>query len=282
MKYYIKENEIIIPNNNQFNAKHILECGQVFRFKTTSYGYDIYTLHHKASIYCQKDSTIIKCNDVNYFINYFDLNTNYDTIKLQLSSDSMLKDAVEFGWGIRILKQNALETIISFIISANNNIPRIKKIIESICEGYGTNMGDYFAFPTIEQLKTIPKEFFTSIKSGYRDTYLYNTIQAIANGFNVDIVNEMPTEIAAKHLQLLSGVGPKVADCVLLFGFYKTDIFPTDTWIKKVYYDYNKQINPQQNVTVDVIRKYFVSKYGNNSGYAQQYLFYFKREVNEK
>lgn len=282
MKYYTEENKIIIPSNNEFNIKHILECGQVFRFKIQSYGYDVYSLHHKASVFCQKDSTIIECDDVNYFINYFDLNTNYDKIKLQLSSDSMLKGAVEFGWGIRILKQNALETIISFIISANNNIPRIKKILESICESYGTNMGNYHAFPTLEQLKTIPKEFFTNIKSGYRDTYLYNTIQAIANGFNLEIVKEFPSDKASKHLQQLSGVGPKVADCVLLFGYYKTDIFPTDTWIKKVYLDYNKHLNPQEKaVPAEVIRNFFVNRYGNNSGFAQQYLFYFKREVNE-
>lgn len=282
MKFTVNNNEIIIPTHEDFSAKDILECGQVFRFKKTGFGYEVYSRHHRARLYCHKDHTRIVCTDANYFVNYFDLHTNYANIKMELSKDAMLKQAIEFGKGIRILRQDPLEAIISFIISANNNIPRIKQIIESICQNFGKNMGDYFAFPTIDELKEIPLEFFSKIKAGYRDVYLYETIKLIANGFDLQSVYNMNGSVGAKHLQQLCGVGPKVADCILLFGFYVQDIFPTDTWIRKVYYDYNpgylKQ-NPNKPADAKVVRGFFVNKFGKLSGYAQQYLFYAKREA---
>lgn len=279
MKFYIENNKIIIPNHKDFSAKQTLECGQVFRFKETTYGYDVYSKHHKASVYCQKHQTVIECSDVDYFINYFDLHTDYGIIKEQLKSDKLLSVAISYGEGIRILKQDPLETILSFIISANNNIPRIKQIIESICENFGTKINnEYYAFPTLEQLKEIPLEFFSKIKAGYRDKYLYKTIQMISNGFDLEVVNTLSGEEGGKYLEKLSGVGPKVADCILLFGFYVTDIFPTDTWIRKVYYDYLNQPVPEKHVDAKIVRSYFVNKFGSLSGYAQQYLFYYKRE----
>ncbi len=277
MEYALIGNRIIISDFTEFNIKHILECGQVFRFKKLDYGYVVYSLNHKANIYCQKSETIIECDDVKYFINYFDLDENYAKIKLELSTDSHLTEPIKYGYGIRILKQDPIETIISFIISANNNIPRIKKIIEDICENYGTKCDDYYAFPTLQQLSLIPKEFFTNIRAGYRDAYLYNTIQQLKNGFDLSIVNEMNSLEASKYLQQLSGVGSKVADCILLFGFAKTDIFPTDTWIKKVYADFNKDADVNKIAPIQ-IRNFFINKYGRNAGYAQQYLFYAKRD----
>lgn len=276
MFYEISDNKIIIKNHDDFVASHIIECGQVFRYEKTPFGYNLYSLNHKATIFCQKDITIIECDDVNYFVNYFDLKTNYGKIKVELQKDFMLKNAIAYGHGIRILKQDLLEVIIGFIISQNNNIARIKQIISKICESYGTNMGSYYAFPTLEQLSTIPLEFFEKIKSGYRAKYLYQAIQQIKQGFDLNIVYSLPTDEALKHLQKLSGVGPKVADCILLYGYHITNSFPTDTWIKKVYYDFNKQ-DVGKNIKPEIIRNYFVSKYGNLSGYAQQYLFYYKR-----
>ena len=292
--YRIENNKIIISDNSSFNAKHILECGQVFRYKKADFGYEVYSLNHKATINCQKDSTIIYCDDVNYFINYFDLNTNYAKIKVALSKDEILNKAIAYGSGIRILRQNPLETIINFIISSNNNIPRIKKIIEDICYSYGDKVNNYYAFPTLEQLSNIPFEFFVKIKSGYRAKYLFETIQKIKSGFDINSINNLTVSEANKYLQNLSGVGEKVADCILLYAFHKTDVFPTDTWIKKVYFDYykpakqnkyigiakkNNTFKPEnKNESAREIRNYFIDKFGIYSGYAQQYLFYYKRE----
>ena len=273
--FSVDGNTIFIPNCADFDPKQTIECGQLFRYKTTDLGYEVYSLNHKASIICQKDGTKIICDNPNYFVKYFDLLEDYATIKAQLNKNEFVKDSIAFGQGIRILRQNPLETIISFLISQNNNIPRIKKIIEDICDNYGEKCDGYYAFPTLDKLRQIPKQFFTDIKCGYRDEYLYSVIQSIASGFDLDKVNMLTSDEANKYLCNLKGVGNKVADCILLYGFHKTDVFPTDTWIKKIYLDYNPSgINKS---AVD-IRNEFVSMYGNLSGYAQQYLFYSKRE----
>ena len=273
--FTIKNNTIYITDLRDFNIQHILECGQVFRFKKVGFGYEVYSLYHKAVINCQK-SVKIECDDANYFVKYFDLQNNYGIIKHTLEQNSLLKEAIKYGYGIRILKQDPLETIISFIISANNNIPRIKNIIENICAHYGKNMGDYYAFPTLEELKLIPLDFFRKIGCGYRSEYLFETIKMIGESFDLEKVNTLSTVEAEKYLCTLKGVGPKVANCILLFGYGKTDVFPTDTWIKKVYAE---NFNGKSK-NANVIKQFFIDMFGNLSGFAQQYLFYSKRERN--
>ena len=276
IKYKEYDDYIEVLNTSNFNVKETLECGQVFRFKTTDFGYRVYSFDHKADIYCQNGGVKIFTKDKKYFINYFDFCTNYDKIKSDLGVFPEIKSAIKFGEGIRILKSNPLEMIIEFIISQNNNIPRIKSIIEKICEGYGSKIEDYFAFPTLEQLKKIPLEFFKEIKCGYRDKYLYDTIQSLTQNF-IDSIYNLDTESARKELIKLKGVGRKVADCILLFGYGKTDVFPTDTWVVQAY----KKLYGEENLkTADEISKYFVKLYGNLSGYAQQYLYYQMRESN--
>ena len=273
MEFQEFDDYIFVPNSCDFDIKNTLECGQVFRYKVRDFGYTVYSLEHKADIYCQNDGTKIFTKDKKYFINYFDFLKDYAKIKTSLSVYPYLKSAIEYGEGIRILRSDPLEMIIEFIISQNNNIPRIKTIIERICESYGKNMGDYFAFPTLEQLKTIPLEFFSSIKCGYRDKYLYDTI-AVLNEEFVESIKNLDTESARQKLMTLKGVGRKVADCILLFGYHKTDVFPTDTWIVKVY----NKINSTNSTDAKKISQEFVSQFGDLSGYAQQYLFYQMRE----
>jgi len=265
---------LYIKSSPDFDVKETLECGQVFRFKVQDFGYTVYSLNHKADIYCQNDGVKIFTKDKKYFINYFDFSTNYDTIKSSLSENPMLKQAIKFGSGIRILNSDPLEMIISFIISQNNNIPRIKTIIENICKSYGENMGDYYAFPTLDRLKSIPLEFFTNIKCGYRDKYLYDTISKIGVDFDIDSLYSMTTENARQELMKLKGIGRKVADCILLFGYHKTDVFPTDTWVVQAY---NKIYNANETNAIK-ISKHFVGLFGELSGFAQQYLFYQMRE----
>lgn len=258
---------------DSFDVKETLECGQVFRFKVRDFGYTIYSSDHKADIYCQNNTKIFT-KDKKYFIKYFDFLTDYDKIKSSLSVYPMLKSAINYGSGIRILHNDPLEMIISFIISQNNNIPRIKGIIEKICENYGSKIDDYYAFPTLEQLKSIPLEFFTSIKCGYRDKYLYESIAMLNELVFLDDIARMNTDDARLELMKLKGVGRKVADCILLFGYHKTDVFPTDTWIVQAY----NQIYGDNKKDAVAISKKFVEIFGELSGYAQQYMYYHMRE----
>ena len=274
IKYQITNDYIEIFDSNEFNVKHILECGQVFRYKVTDFGYTVYSGDQKADIYCQKDSTKIFCKNKKYFVNYFDLDTNYDTIKSAISGDQFVENAIMHGSGIRILRQNPVEMIISFIISANNNIPRIKASIEKICERFGEWDEDHYTFPSIDKLCMADVEFFKSAGCGYRAEYLVDTIKSLKDGFDVNAIYKLPTEEAKKRLLTLKGVGPKVADCVLLFGFYKTDVFPTDTWIIHVY----ESMFGLHGESVTKINRYFHNRFGKYSGYAQQYLFYSQRE----
>ena len=273
MKIQEFDDYILVEDLSSFDVKQTLECGQTFRFKVRDFGYTVYSSDQKADIYCQNDSIKIFTNNKKYFINYFDFCTNYARIKSSLEANPIMKNALNYGSGIRILRSDPLEMIISFIISQNNNIPRIKGIIEKICQGYGEERGDYFTFPTLEKLKEIPLEFFREIGCGYRDKYLFDSISKLSEEF-ISKISGLPTEDARVELMKLKGVGRKVADCILLFGFRKTDVFPTDTWVVKCY---NTLYNLQETNAVK-ISNHFVNMFGDLSGFAQQYLFYMTRE----
>ena len=274
MEFKEFDDYLLIEDTSEFDIKHTLECGQVFRYKVRDFGYTIYSSDQKADIYCQNSAIKIFTNNKKYFINYFDFCTNYARIKSSLGANPILKDALNYGSGIRILRSDPLEMIISFIISQNNNIPRIKAIIEKICESYGENKGDYYTFPTLEKLKSIPLEFFTNIKCGYRDKYLFESIAMLGNTVDIEQIKKLPTDEAREELMKLKGVGRKVADCILLFGFRRTDVFPTDTWVVKCY---NKIYDAKETNAIK-ISKHFVSIFGDLSGFAQQYLFYMTRD----
>lgn len=269
MEIIRNKNYILINNSLDFNIVHILECGQVFRYEKHELGYIIYASDKKIVVNCQKGNTKIFCDDLDFVEKYFDLHTNYANIKKKLKQYDFLVQPINKVYGLRILKQLPLEMIISFIISANNNIPRIKNTIKTICENYGTKIDDYYAFPTIKQLASIPIEFFRQAGAGYRDRYLYETIQTIYNGFDLNRLFDKSTLYARQELIKLKGVGRKVADCILLFGYGKTDVFPTDTWITKVYKElYGKEIPANK------VSEHFANMFKESAGYAQQYLFY--------
>ena len=256
--YTIKDDKIFIKNKEDFVPMHILECGQIFRYKKTDKGYVVFSKDHKAVIQEKETGYEIATDDISYFIEFFDLDTDYSIIKNALSKDTVLKQAIDYGKGIRILKNDLFEMIISFIISANNNIPRIQKTIEYIAENLGEKIDDYYAFPT-----------------GYRAEYLVDTIAKIKNGeFDFDLLNTLNTNEARKYLLTLKGVGEKVADCILLFGMHRLDVFPVDTWINKIY---NESLTDAPLSNRKQISQNLVKKYGELSGYAQQYLFYYRR-----
>ncbi len=271
----IEKNSIILTQLEDFDIRHILECGQIFRFEKLNEGeYVVYSKDKKCTVTQNDSSAVIKSDDCEYFANYFDLARDYSQIKQKLKGKPFMDEAIEYGHGIRILNQDKWEMLISFIISANNHIPRIKGIISRLCESLGKNMGSYYAFPTPEAMASKDEDFYKALGAGYRAKYLAVTSKAVADGFDLESISEMDGSMANKKLCSLMGVGSKVADCILLFGYHKQDVFPVDTWIKKVYKDVVGE-NEDNNT---VIREKLISIYGEYSGYAQQYLFFNKRE----
>ncbi len=275
----LKQEEIQLKDFDCFDAKEILECGQIFRFKKIAdkdlgEGYICFSLDKYAKIFGSGKNWTIKTKDVNYFYNFFDLQRDYRSLCEQLSKkSSIMESACFYGRGIRILKQNAFETAISFIISSNNNIKRIQGIIERLCQSLGSKTEEGYAFPTLTQMLAADKDFFTQIGCGYRADYIYNALRTLADGFDLEGLKNMPTEQARKKLNELKGVGSKVADCILLFGLGKKDVFPVDTWIEKVYHSYF-----ESGLLRREMADFFVELFGNNAGFAQQYLFYYQRE----
>lgn len=277
MKYKICDNKIIIADESQFCPQHIFECGQVFSY--IKHNEDHYTVLSKdkiATLYKQDDCWVIESHSPEYFENYFDLTRDYTKIKNQLQDSSFLTNAIDYGYGIRILKQDLLETLVSFVISANNNIKRIQKSLFYIREKLGERLGEYYAFPTLEKLKSVSVDFFVGAGTGYRASQLVK----LFNQLDENILAEkayLSTQDLRNWLISLSGVGGKVADCILLFGYARTDVFPVDTWIEQMYNEFFEKENNRVK-----IRDNLVAKYGGMSGFAQQYLFYYKREKNKK
>ncbi len=253
-----------------------LECGQIFRFKKIDENtYNVCSMDKIALIKDRGNYYDVKTDNEEYFHDFFNLDLDYRQILGELRNNKFLKDVIPTDCiPLRILRQDPFEMIISFIISANNNIPRIKGIIERLCEGDGELTKDgIYAFPSADKLAKRDVQYFESIGCGYRAPYILKTTQDIAYGrFDVNAIKALDTENARKKLIELAGVGPKVADCILLFGYNRYDVFPVDTWIKKVYADLFKKDN-----TVDGMRKDFIKEFGEFAGIAQQYLFYAKR-----
>lgn len=281
------EQQYILRNAKSFEPVHIFECGQCFRWNKEEDG--SYTGVIKNGVINVKKLG----NDVNFTgvcdenikkicEEYFNLQTNYEAIKEKLSNiDIYLKNSIEYGNGIRILKQDLWETLLSFIISANNNIPRIKTIIERIAKKYGNRIEYrnkiYYTFPTPEMLQNASIDNFRGLGLGFRDVRIYETVQRTLKG-EIDLEKlkqEENTEVLRKKLLEIPGVGPKVADCVMLFALNRFDVFPVDVWVKRViselYFDKKEQ-------TPNVIHEFAEKQYGDLAGLAQQYLFYWRRE----
>lgn len=288
----MKEQEYKIENIDSFELVDIFDCGQCFRWNKQDDGsYTGVFKNNVMNVQKSGDTVTFKgiCdgNIKEIVRDYFDLDRNYDEIKEQLSKiDENVKTSIEYGKGIRILNQDLWEMIISYIISANNNIPRIKGIIERLSQAYGKeidwNGEKYYSFPTARELKDVTVEDFRKLGTGFRDIRLYETTHMILDG-KVNLVqlqNNPNTLEVREQLLSLSGVGPKVADCILLFSTLKRfEVFPIDVWVRRVMNElYIK--NPDENkVNKKEIEKLAKEKFGNLAGIAQQYLFYWKREA---
>ena len=303
----MKEQKYILENQNSFELKDIFECGQCFRWNKQEDGSYIGVIKNgviqvkREKKICKEmngEKEINKTKEIITFTGkcdgnfkeiveeYFDLNRDYEKIKKQLENiDEYLKTSIEYGKGMRILNQDLWETIISFIISANNNIPRIKGIIERISQKYGNeiewNEKKYYTFPTPEQLKDVTVQEFRNLGLGFRDIRLYETTQMILNKeVDLEKLGKNPnTQEVRNELLKLSGVGPKVADCILLFSDLKRfDVFPIDVWVRRVMNDLYIKESDESKVSKTKIEKLAEEKFGDLKGLAQQYLFYWRRE----
>lgn len=277
-------NGVLVKDVKNFELSHIFDCGQCFRWNRRENGSYIGVALGKVIEVEKKgnDVLIYNINEEefeNTWCEYFDLSRNYTKIKGELSKDILLKKSVDFGYGIRLLKQEKLEMLISFIISANNRIPMIKKAIENISKKWGEkityNNDIFYSFPTIDKLHTGSEKDFEECSTGFRAKYLKDTIDRIYSGeVNLDFIASLNDDDCHKELQKLMGVGPKVADCIMLFSMNKYSAFPVDVWVKKAMMKF--YVAPD--VSLKKIREFGRNKFGNLSGFAQQYLFYYARE----
>lgn len=285
----MSNNEYRLENQESFELADIFDCGQCFRWNKEEDGSYTGVIKDGVINVQKKENTIYfkgNCNG-NFeekIKDYFDLNTNYTKIKEKLANiDENLKISTEFGKGIRILKQDLWECIISFIISANNNIPRIKKIIEKLSLNYGDkiewNGKAYYIFPTVNQLSKASVEDLRGMGLGFRDVRVYNTTKMILeNQVDLEKIKQMNTSNEMREeLLKLDGVGPKVADCILLFGLKRFDVFPIDVWVRRVMNELYIHNEDETKVNKKELTKLAEDKFLGMSGIAQQYLFYYRR-----
>ncbi len=262
---------VIVKDTTSFNLKQTLDCGQCFRWEEIEPNKFIGVAFEKKLTVSQQGNTVIfrncsKSDFENIWFDYFDLGTDYDKIRKELSQmHPVLKEAGQYAPGIRILKQEPWEALCSFIISQNNNIPRIKGIISRLCESFGKRLENgFYTFPTAEETSKHTVEDLAVIRSGFRAKYILDAAQKVAsNEIILEDIKAMPTAQARCELMKIKGVGPKVADCTMLYGMGKTDCFPLDVWMKRA----------MQILFSDISYESF----GENAGIAQQYIFHYSR-----
>ena len=278
----------IIIDVTCFNLKYTLECGQCFRWNKIDEEYYIGVIKDRVIKIKQKGNKLYVSSDnmnnlENVIYEYFDFNTNYINIEERISKiDENVNNAVKNTSGIHILNQDFFETLISYIISANNNIPRISKSVNLISQKYGKKVifenEKYYLFPTPNELKDVSEEDFKKCGVGFRARYLKHAVQDILNEkIDIKSINETSTEILKSKLLNIMGVGPKVADCILLFSCKRSEVFPIDVWVERVmtnlyFKDYGRAMKKKE--ILEYAEKYF----GNDAGIVQQHLFYNVRE----
>lgn len=275
MDYLKLENGILLKDVKCLDIELSAFCGQAFRWTKTDEGFIKGTVMGKTAV--------IEKNDEGYFFHgtdedefkniwmpYFDLETDYAGICEKISPDENIKKAVEMYYGIRILKQEPWEALCSFIISQNNNIPRISGIIDRLCRLFGEeNEKGEFSFPTYEKISSLTVEDLAPLKAGFRNKYILDAAKKLKNKeIDLQKIYEMPIEEARAELMKITGVGPKVAECTLLYGFGKKEAFPVDVWVKRIVSELYPDGLPE------CIR--------GNEGIAQQYLFHWRRNLKDE
>ena len=264
-----------------FSLEQTLECGQCFRWRKHETGKYTVLAAAKKAVIEQVPCGISFLNpmteeDTAFWNRYFDMERDYAKIQAELSGDSYMKKAIAFGRGIHILQQPFFETLISFIISQNNHIPRIQGILERISQAYGTPLGEGdFTFPTAEVLAEVSEEDFRSLGCGFRAKYLQDAARKVAEKQILEErLQQLSAEEARQELMQIYGVGQKVADCVLLFALGKWEVFPADVWIRRVMSEIYFE---GKEISVSILQEEAKRRFGAYRGLAQQYLFYYGR-----
>ena len=272
--YQIKsqENGLLVSGLRDFSLPQILDCGQCFRWTPVDGNethWQGFAMGHKLSIEQQGENCFFfsPCSVEEFeqiWTPYFDLDCDYAAIKRALCCDPIMRDATGYAPGIRVLKQDGWETLCTFIISQNNNIKRIRGIVERFCQLFGEERNGGFDFPTAQRLASATPEDLAPLRAGFRAKYLLDAAQKVASAeVDLSLIPQLPYEKASALLQKIHGVGPKVADCTLLFGFYRLEAFPLDVWMKRAM----KTLYPQG----------LPSEILPYRGIAQQYLFHYSR-----
>lgn len=284
MKIEMMKNTAKITGINNFNLEHTFMCGQCFRWNEDADGTYTGVAYSRAVRMSTDNDSLYIYNtteeDVNnIWLDYLDLRRDYSEIKKLYKNDKYLSRAMEFGYGIHILNQDIFECLISFIISTQNQIPRIKKIVAELCRAYGTkcriDSEILYAFPTPRQLEQVTAEELAFLKAGYRADYITDAVKKVISGeVNLSIIPQMDYEDAKKELMKIKGVGPKVADCVLLFSARKSEAFPVDVWVQRTM----RTLYMDESASNKQIEKKAAELFGKYAGFAQQYLFYYARE----
>ncbi|MBR4767022.1 MAG: DNA-3-methyladenine glycosylase 2 family protein [Clostridia bacterium] len=266
----ISENKNTVFSAPGFSAALSLDCGQAFRWKADENGVWHGVAYGRALTLCEKDGRVtlfdVDENEFNsIWRNYFDLDRDYESLKKSYAKDKSLKKAVGFCGGIHILNQEPWEALCSFIISQNNNIPRIKGIVERLCALLGDRLenGDY-SFPTPAKIVEAGVDGLAPIRSGFRAKYIYDAAVKVQSGeIDFEKIKALPLTEAAEELKKIKGVGDKVAACALLYGLGRADAFPVDVWVKRILEElYPCGLPACTNGT---------------AGIAQQYLFHWRR-----
>lgn len=277
-----EKNKIIIQDIRDFDVNHIFECGQCFRWNKEEDGSYTGVVKNKV-INVFQDGTRVEFNNIGDFETikeYFDLDTDYGAVKEALSFDQIMQEAIKFGYGIRILRQDEWETMISFMISANNRIPMIKRVIENLSACFGDYIcsyrgKDYYTFPKAESLANAPVERIFECKAGFRSP----RIKEAASRFlkereTIYNIKNMTYDEGLAYLKTYSGIGDKVANCILLFSMRHFDTFPVDVWIRRIM----QTLYLSKDTRDEDIKKFAEEKFGQYAGLAQQYLFFYARE----
>lgn len=284
-------NKIILKGQTSFVPSHIFECGQAFRWKKLdeeAYRFIFRDMVLEARATDDAIEIIGDFRDEKDILNYFDLNTDYDTIKNMLSAnDEVIRKAIDFGGGMRILKQDPFEAYISFIISANNQIKNIKNTIKKLSQMYGEKLNnpfdeeEYYAFPSPAALSSAkPEDIKEHARAGFRSERIVIASKMVQEGIiDFEELKERSVDDIRKTLLEVPGIGEKVFQCILLFGLGRTDSFPVDVWVKRVMEElyYGGEERNKKLIQEDGMRRF-----GDLSGYAQQYLFYYMRENYKK
>ena len=277
-----KDNKIIIHDIKDFNTTHIFDCGQCFRWNKEEDGSYTGVVNNKVINVRQKGSTVEFNNidDFNIIEDYFDFDTDYEAVKKTLDTDDIMQEAIKFGEGIRILNQDEWEIMISFMISANNRIPMIKRVIENLSKCYGEFIcnyrgKDYYSFPTAEKLSKAPVEKILECKAGFRSPRIKEAATRVLDEKDqIYNIKNMSYDDGLSYLKTYSGIGDKVANCILLFSARHFNTFPVDVWVRRVM----QTLYVSKDTKDADIRKFAENKFGKYSGFAQQYLFYYARE----